>query len=218
MPKILGLEPEFVHKAKPFFLVGGGALVLYLVVKSRSATPIAASAPSGAPMQAVSSPAAQPELSAGQQTASALQSQLQAQQGALDQAAQALGLKSREQQLSYQGQQNAFSLQREQTQAAQADAITHENFKQLKKKGQTGGFLGDVMGFINQAAQDVGAFTGAVNTASQAAQAVQNFGVPSVQKGATQPRSPSLTSQAPSPQRMIAGGYDPSLTTPLGGS
>lgn len=218
MPKILGLEPEVLHKAKPLLFVAGGGLVLYLVVKSRSATPIAASAPSGAPMQAVSSPAVQPELSAGQQTASALQAQLQQQNGELDYAAKALGLQSQQQQQAFQGQQNAFQLQREQTQAAQADAITHENFKQLKKKGQTGGFLGDVMNFINQAAQDVGAFTGAVNTASQAAQAVQNFGVPSVQKGATQPRSPSLTSQAPSPQRMIAGGYDPSLTTPLGGS
>lgn len=211
MPRILGLEPEALHKAKPLLFIAGGGLILYLVVKGRSGAPVAAEAPSGGPVQGVSSPAAQPELSAGQQTANALQGQLQAQQGQLDIAAQALGLQSQQHQQQFQAQQDAFTLQREGTVAAQQDAITHEQFKQLKKKGQTGGFLGGVMNFINQAAQDVSAFTGAVNTASQAAQAVNNFGVPTP-RGNVQGSQPNTTQNYPPQLDRPAAGQPVSLS------
>lgn len=190
MPRLLGMEPE---KWKPIAIVGGVGIVAFIYLKSKSAAPIAASMPDGGPQLGVSSPAAQTEVSGTQQIAQGLQSGLQAVDTAQQQAMNALSLQSQKQQLDFQGQQDQFQLSREMLQAKQQDAITHENFKQLKQKGQTGGFFGGLMGFINQAAADVGAFTGGVNAASQAAQAVHNFGTPS-------PRQvPTSQQQAPSP-------------------
>jgi len=175
MPQLLGMEPS---KYKPLLLVGGGAVVLYFIVKSRQGASVAAEAPSGGPVAGINSPAIQPELSATGNTVSALQQQMQGQQQQFDIAAQNLALKGQEQQLQFQGRQQNFELSREQTMAAQQDAITHEQFKQLKQKGQTGGFLGALartFGMFTGAAQS---FTGTVNAASGAEQAIANFGVP----------------------------------------
>jgi len=178
MPKILGLEPE---RWKPIALIGGGGLVLFLFLKSRQPAPVAASVPDGGPQQGVSSVAVQPELSASGQTATALQQQLQGQDTAQQTALFNLSLRTQEQQLKFQGQQDAFQLQREQSVAAQQDAVTHEEFKQLKRKGQTGGFLGGLLNTFGIITKDIGGFTGGVNAASQAAQSISNFGAPQQQ-------------------------------------
>ncbi len=152
MPKLLGMEPETQHKLRPFLLIGGGAVVLFFIFKGRGAQPIAAEAPTaGTPSMGVVSPAAQPELSQTGQTVSALQQQLQQHQLEYDTAASNLALQQQSQQMRFEASQQTYQLQRQSQLDAQADAITHEQFKQLKAKGKTGGFFGSLLDFAGRA-------------------------------------------------------------------
>jgi hypothetical protein len=151
MPRLLGMEPETVQKVKPFLLIGGGGLILFLVLKGRSTPAVAAEAPTQGQVPAgVVSPAAAGDLSQSGSVVSALQAQMQQHQDEYDVAAGNLALQGQAQQLQFQQQQQTYSLARQQSLDAQQDAVTHEQFKQLKNQGKTGGFLGSVFRNIGE--------------------------------------------------------------------
>jgi len=151
LPKLLGMEPSTVQKAKPILLIGGGGLLLYLVLKGRSTPAVAAEAPSlGQVPAGVVSPAAAPELSQSGSIVDALQAQMQQRQLEYDTAASNLALQGQSQQMKWQQQQQEYSLQRQKSLDAQQDAITHEQFKQMKNQGKTGGFFGGLFRTIGE--------------------------------------------------------------------
>lgn len=152
MPKLLGMEPDTVQKVKPFLLIGGGGLILFLVLKGKGTPAVAAAPPTdGAPMPSgVVSPAAGGDLSQTGGIVGALQQQMQQKQLEYDAAAGNLALQGQAQQLQFQQQQQTYSLARQQSLDAQQDAVTHEQFKQLKNQGKTGGFLGSVFRNIGE--------------------------------------------------------------------
>jgi hypothetical protein len=147
MPKLLGMEPETLQKAKPLLLIGGGGLLLFILLKGRGTPAVAADAPTaGSPMpMGIQSPAAAPEVSQTGGIVDALQQQLQQHQLEYDTAAGQLALKQQSQQLDYQQKSQEYSLQRQKSLDLQQDAITHEQFKQLKNQGKTGGFFGGIL-------------------------------------------------------------------------
>lgn len=151
MPKLLGMEPETVHKLKTPLLIGGGGLLLFLILKGRGTPQVAAEAPSGAaPVLGVGSPAANPELAQSGGIVSALQQQMQGQQFQQDAAAANLELQSRQQDLVFKGQQQEYQIARQKQVDLQQDAVTREQYKQLKNQGKTGGFFGDIFRSIGQ--------------------------------------------------------------------
>lgn len=151
MPKLLGLEPEQVSKAKPLLLIGGGAILLFFILKGRGAPQVAADAPSnGQPMAGVPSPAAQGELSQTGTVVDALQQQMQQHQMDFDVAAANLALQQQSQQMRFDQLSQEYSLQRQKQLDAQQDAFTHEEFKQLKKQGKSNWFSDNILKPLGQ--------------------------------------------------------------------
>jgi hypothetical protein len=106
----------------------------------------------------VQAPSAGPELAQSGGIVDALQQQMQQHQLEYDTAAGNLALQGQQQQLQFQAQQEEYSLQRQKVVDSQSDAITREQYKQLKNKGKTGGFFGSVLDF---AAKAVGIYSAA---------------------------------------------------------
>lgn len=130
MPKLLGMEPSTVQKAKPFLLIGGGGLLLYLILKGRGGPAVAAEAPSGAtPPMGVQSPGAAPELTQSGSIVDALQQQMQQKQLEYDTAASNLALQGQAQQLRFQSQQQQIELQSQQHTAEQTYYLQQQQGK-----------------------------------------------------------------------------------------
>lgn len=130
MPKLLGMEPSTVQKAKPFLLIGGGGLLLYLILKGRSTPAVAAEPPSAGQVQAgVVSPAAQGDLSQSGGIVGALQAQMQQKQLDYDVAASNLALQGQAQQLRFQAQQQQIDLQSQQHTAEQTYYLQQQQGK-----------------------------------------------------------------------------------------